>query len=127
LRRVDQVVERPLHGGVLDRIELEAPHRRVEREQEPAPAGAEEAFLRGALAGEGHAVPRSARLTALRTIGSLSAAARSSSCRASGVPTCPSASAAQARVSGGSFIRSMPRPSSMAPSGLIAAGPAMAP
>src|SRR5437899_11860782 len=51
---------------------------------------------------------RSARLTALRTSGSLSCAARSSTARASGVRTVPSALAAQARVAGSSFLPSSP-------------------
>src|SRR2546425_9513444 len=63
----------------------------------------------GGGAGARHvAASRSARLTALRTRGSLSCAVRSSTARASGVRILPSAIAAQARVSGSSFLASRP-------------------
>ena len=81
-----EIVERLLHRRVLDRVELEAAERGVEREQQRAPALAElpvGAGTRGGVGGMGHdALSRSARFTALRTTRSLSSAA----CPASRAP-----------------------------------------
>ena len=114
-----QVVQRLLHRGVLDRIELEAAERGVDREQERAAALAELALAsaRGLEFGRARvtgALSRSARLTAFRTTRSLSSRQRCSSSRASGERILPSAMAAQARVSGGSFSLSSPRGSRIA-------------
>src|SRR5256885_11819293 len=117
LRRGGQIIQRLLHLGVLDRIELERAHRRVEHDQEVPPDVAQESVrgldglgdrALGRTAGSHVPTSRSARVTALRTSGSLSWAARSRTARASGVRTLPSAIAAQARVSGSSFLPSNP-------------------
>src|SRR5262249_38181708 len=113
------------------RVELEAAERGIEREQQRAPALAEPAVGGGAghlLGRRGHAAPsRSARLTAFRTTSSLSSAARCNTSRASGVRLFPNAMAAQARGAADSFMRSRPRGSSRPLSGLMPAGPAIAP
>src|SRR6266516_708098 len=88
LRRGGQIIQRLLHLGVLDRIELERAHRRVEHDQEVPPGVAQESVrgldglgdrALGRTAGGHVPTSRSARVTALRTSGSLSWAARSSS------------------------------------------------
>src|SRR2546427_1109713 len=119
LGRRREVVERLLHLRVLDRIELERPERGVEDDEEVAPGMTEEAVRR--LDGLHHRGPfsawrrqapvptsRSARLTALRTSGSLSCDTFCKTSRAAGVRILPSAIAAQARVSGSSFRASRP-------------------
>src|SRR6266566_4648969 len=104
------VVECLLHLRVLDGIELERSEGGVQHDEE-IPSGVPQEAVggldgigdgpAGRLAAAAHApTSRSARLTALRTSGSLSWAARSSTARASGVRIFPSAIAAQARVSG---------------------------
>src|SRR6266513_1713995 len=118
LGRRRQVVQRLLHLGVLDGIELERAERGVQHHEELAARVAQEAVgrldrlgdrrLPGRAAAAHPPTSRSARLTALRTSGSLSCAARSSTARASGVRTFPSAMAAQARVSGSAFLPSSP-------------------
>src|SRR6267378_768401 len=137
LRRGGQIVQRLLHLGVLDRVELEGADRRVQHDQK-FPSGVAQESVRGldglgdratgGLAAGGH-VPtsRSARVTALRTSGSLSWAARSSTARASGVRTLPSAIAAQARVSGSSFLPSSPLAASIFSRAGIPLAPTMAP
>src|SRR5438046_8923469 len=93
LRRGGQIIQRLLHLGVLDRIELERANRRVEHDQEFPPGVAQES-VRGldglgdralGRTARGH-VPasRSARVTAVRTSGSGSWAARSRTAGASG-------------------------------------------
>src|SRR3989454_25900 len=119
LRRRGQIIQRLLDLGVLDRIELERPERGVEDDEEVAPGMTEEAVRR--LDGRHHRGPfsawrrqapvptsRSARLTALRTSGSLSCDTFCKTSRAAGVRILPSAIAAQARVSGSSFRASRP-------------------
>src|SRR5438094_633079 len=136
LRRGGQIIQRLLHLGVLDRIELERANRRVEHDQEFPPGVAQES-VRGldglgdralGRTARGH-VPtsRSARVTALRTSGSLSWAARSRTARASGVRTLPSAIAAQARVSGSTFRASSPLAASIFSSAGIPLAPTIAP
>src|SRR2546430_4667453 len=91
---------------VLERIELEGTDCGIEHDQKVPPRVAQEPVRgldglgdRAAGGAAGGHVPtsRSARVTALRTSGSLSWAARSSTARAAGVRTFPSAIAAQAR------------------------------
>src|SRR5438046_42180 len=118
LRRCGEVVQRLLHLRVLDRIELERAERGIEHDEKLAARVPQEAVgrldrlgdrrLAGRTAAAHPPTSRSARLTALRTSGSLSWAARSRTARASGVRTLPNAIAAQARVSGSSFLPSNP-------------------
>src|SRR5690606_26596525 len=121
-----QFVQRLLRGRVLHRIELEAPEPGVHREQEVPSRVAQEgvaadllflALVAGAgLAG--HAVPpsRSARLTAVRTTSSLSSLYFSRMARASALRSRPSARAAAARTSTGSFRLKSPPAESIVPS-----------
>src|SRR5438270_10144589 len=112
-----EVVERLLHLRVLDRIELEGAKSSIQHDEEVPSGVPQEAVgcldgIRDGGAGRGAAghapTSRSARVTALRTRGSLSCAARSSTARASGVRIFPSAMAAHARVSGASRLPSRP-------------------
>src|SRR6266576_159424 len=136
LRGGGQIIPRLLHLGVLDRIELERAHRRVEHDQEVPPGVAQESVrgldglgdrALGRTAGGHVPTSRRARVTALRTSGSLSCTARSSTARASGVRTLPSAIAAQARVSGSSFRVSSPLAASIFSSAGIPLAPTSAP
>src|SRR5438445_13449366 len=137
LRGLGQVVERLLHLRVLDGIELERPEGGVQHDEE-IPAGVpQEAVGRldgigdggaGRRAAAGHApTSRRARVTALRTSGSLSWAARSSTARASGVRIFPSAMAAHARVSGSSRLPSRPFATSILSSAAMPFAPTSAP
>src|SRR6185503_14918649 len=117
-----EIVERLLHLGVLDRIQLERAERGIEHHQEVAAGMPEETVRRldgfdhrgTPPARRGHAVPppaptsRSARFTALRTSGSLSCVTFCKISRAAGVRILPSAIAAHARVSGSSLRASRP-------------------
>src|SRR5207249_9466766 len=136
LGRGGQIVQGRLHLGVFDRIELEGANRRVQHDQKVPPRMAQEAVRGldglgdrafGGTAGGHVPTSRSARVTALRTSGSLSWAARSSTPRASGVRTLPSAIAAQARVSGSSFRPSSPLAASIFSSAGIPLAPTSAP
>src|SRR4029077_1809145 len=122
--------------GVLDRIELEGANGRVEHHQKIPPRMAQESVRgldglgdRAALRPAGNHVPtsRSARVTALRTSGSLSWAARSRTARASGVRTLPRAMAAQARVSGSASLPSSTLAASIFSSAGIPFAPTIAP
>src|SRR5690606_37620512 len=134
--RAGQVVERLLHRRVLDRVQLETAERGVQREQQRAAALPDRAFVAAARIGAAagglgccrhRAASRSALFTASRTMSSLSSAALSRTCRASGVPFRDSATTASARVSGCSFRRSRPRGLRHAPSAAIPAAPAIDP
>src|SRR2546430_3067632 len=128
-----EVIERLLYLRVLDGIELEGSEGGVQHDEEIPSGMPQEAVGRldgigdgsaGRLAGAAHApTSRIARATALRTSGSLSWVARSSTARASGVRILPSAIAAHARVSGSSRLPSRP----LATSSLSSAGMPFAP
>src|SRR4029453_17423966 len=119
-----EVVERLLHGFVLDRVQADRAGRTVQGDDERGAHTADvriAAYIAGWCAGgvsvqcgsfrnRGHAVPpRRARFTALRTRISFSVDARLSAAVAASLPMRPNAIAAHARNSGSSFLPNSPR------------------
>src|SRR6266849_1653568 len=111
-RDLRELGQRFLHGGVLERIELDRAQRGIERDHEIPSATTKlraDLLVPIAAAGPGrrsrHSVPpRIARLTAFLTITSFSPAARLRDSCAFLLLILPSAIAAQARVSESSFL-----------------------